>query len=362
MRPLRRLVWSAILGVGVLTVLGTVIGAVLILRPGGPGSLFWARFALLAGITTVAAGSAVLLAGWVAIQGVSRWSEQLTRLRDFTRQVGRGDTPSDLVVSASDDWGELAYALRQMAQDLQAAAAQRETFLAAVAHDLRTPLAALIAQVEGMLSGVVPVDAGRLGALQTDLSRLHRLVEDVLLLAGATLGRTPATRHEPVDVGQLLRRVAARFAPLAEVSGMALTVQAGSGLIGVVDPDRIDTVLGNLLHNAIRYGDVGREIVVGVAAERHQLVIHVANHGPDIPPSQLRHLTEPFVDRDPARRRHGGNGLGLAIAQFWVRQHGGELTLRSAGGLTIATVTLPRFSGPTGEEPRAPKGPNLSVS
>lgn len=346
MHPVRRLIWSATLGVGALTVLGTLIGVALILRTVGPVALSWARLAPLAGITTVAAGSAVLLAGSVATHGVSRWSAQLTRLRDFTRQVGRGETPPDPVVSASDDWGELAYALRQMAQDLQQAATQRETFLAAVAHDLRTPLAALIAQVEGMLAGVVPVDAERLGALQTDLSRLHRLVEDVLLLAGATLGRTPATRQEPVDVGQLARRVVDRFAPLADVSGMTLAVRAASGMIATVDPDRMDTVLGNLLHNAIRYGEVGREITVSVAADGPSLLIHVANHGPDVPPSQLRRLTEPFVERDPAR---GGSGLGLAIAQFWVRQHGGELSLRSGGRLTIATVTLPQWSGPAGE-------------
>ncbi len=350
MHPVRRLIWSAALGVGILTVIGTLIGVALTLRAAHPVSLTWARFGLLTGVTTIAAGSAVLLAGSVAAQGVSRWATQLTKLRDFTRQVGRGETPPDPVVSASDDWGELAYALRQMAQDLQQAAAQRETFLAAVAHDLRTPLAALIAQVEGMLTGVVPVDAGRLGALQTDLSRLHRMVEDVLLLAGATLGRAPATRRSPVDLGQLARRVAARFTPLADLSGMTLAVRAGTEMIGAVDPDRVDTVLGNLLHNAIRYGDAGTEIAVDVATEGQLLLIHVANHGPDIPPSQLRRLGEPFVDLDPARGHRGGSGLGLAIAQFWVHQHGGELTLRSGGGLTVATVTLPRFgaSSPTG--------------
>ncbi len=358
MHPVRRLIWSATLGVGALTVIGTLIGVALILRTVRPVSLAWARFDLLAGITTIAAGSAVLLAGSVATQGASRWAAQLTRLRDFTRQLGRGETPPDPVVSAADDWGELAYALRQMAQDLQQAAAQRETFLAAVAHDLRTPLTALIAQVEGMLTGVVAVDAGRLAALQTDLSRLHRMVEDVLLLAGATLGRTPATRHEPVDVGQLARRVVARFAPLADLSGMSIAVRAVGGIIGAVDPDRMDTVLGNLLHNAIRYGDEGSEIGVDVATEGQRLVIHVANHGPDIPPSQLRRVTEPFVDLDPARRRSGGNGLGLAIAQFWVRQHGGELTLRSGSGLTIATVTLPRPSALAGEGPSGTDGSN----
>ena len=295
-------------------------------------------------VTAIVLGS--LLAG-VGALGLS-WSlsralaQTLSvRLEPFvalSRRIARGDLGGRVSVEASDELGELAYALHSMAETLGEADRQRETFLAAVAHDLRTPLTALQANLEGMLAGVVPPEPERLASLHGEAGRLIRLVEDLLTLASARAGALPLVVR-PTDVASQTRALAERFAPLASAKGVRLAWEVPPKCQAIVDPDRMDAVLANLLSNAIRHVPPGGHVLLGVRLDDGVAEWTVIDDGPGIPPQLLPHVTEPFVRGDPARGREAGSGLGLAIADMGVRAHGG-IAITSDHG-TRATVRIP---------------------
>jgi signal transduction histidine kinase len=343
MHALRRVVWVVAVLVGGLTVLGATIGSAIILSAFPHGAAPRLLWALVVAVSGLAALGAVLIGGWIGVQSVGVWVGQLTALRDFTRRVGHPDPPEPVTVLSADELGELAYALNAMATRLAQTTAERTAFLTAVAHDLRTPLTALIAQVEGMLNAIVPATPDRLAALATDLARLHRLVEDVWLLATAPLGDGPPLRLEAVDPARVTRRVVERFEPLAELRAMTVECRVTVKRAPFeADPARLDTVLGNLVHNAIRHGEAGTAIRVGLEPVADTALLWtIRNHGPTLSPARLQALTEPFTREDPARSPGTGSGLGLAIAQYWVDRHGGTLSLQYVAGEVVATVQWP---------------------
>ena len=296
-------------------------------------------------ITAIVLGSA--LAGTGAL-GLSWWLSRAlaqtlsVRLEPFvalSRRIARGDLGGRVAVQASDELGELAYALNRMAETLGEADRQRETFLAAVAHDLRTPLTALQANLEGMLAGVVPPEPERIASLHSEVGRLIRMVEDLLTLASARAGALPLVL-QPTDLAAQTRVLAERFQPLAAAKGVHLACEAPPEGQATVDRDRLDAVLTNLLSNAIRHVPAGGHVLVRLRLDADIAEWIVADDGPGIPPEILPHVTEPFVRGDPARGREAGSGLGLAIADTWVRAHGGTLHIACDHG-TRAVVRIP---------------------
>jgi signal transduction histidine kinase len=193
----------------------------------------------------------------------------------------------------------------------------RRQLMADVAHELRTPLAILQGRVEGLIDGVYPPDAARLGELLDETRHLSRLVEDLGTLASAEAGALEA---------------AASIAPSIDVR------IAGELPLMEIDPVRIREVLLNLLSNAVRHTPAGGAVSIAAAAEGRRLVIRVTDSGSGIPADELPRIFTRFQKG----RDSPGSGLGLAIAQKLVQAHGGEIRVESTVGKgTTATVWLP---------------------
>ena len=287
----------------------------------------------------IAGAGAIGLAWWLSQALAQTLSVRLEPFVGLSRRIAQGDLSGRISIQESDDLGELAYALNRMADALGEVDRQRETFLAAVAHDLRTPLTALQANLEGMLTGVVAADAERIAALDGEVGRLIRLVEDLLTLASARAGALPLVRRR-TDLVAATRAVAERFEPLATAKALSLTCAAPPQALGLLDPDRLDAVLTNLLANAIRHVPAGGRIEVALRLDGEVAEWTVTDNGPGIPPDLLPHVTEPFVRGDPARGKQAGSGLGQAIAETWVKAHGGTLQISSDHG-TRVVVRIP---------------------
>jgi two-component system sensor histidine kinase BaeS len=208
----------------------------------------------------------------------------------------------------------------------------RRQLMADVAHELRTPLAILQGRIEGLLDGVYPRDEARLAELLEETRHLSRLVEDLGTLAHAEAGALEL-RKEPVDLGDLLRDVAA-----ALTRPIAIEVPAELPAIEV-DPVRIRQVLLNLLANALRHTPAEGVISVELQAQPQRMLIRVRDSGSGIAPEDLANVFERFQKGSGSR----GSGLGLPIARKLVLAHGGDIGIESTPGQgTEVTVSLPR--------------------
>jgi two-component system OmpR family sensor kinase/two-component system sensor histidine kinase BaeS len=259
-----------------------------------------------------------------------------------------GELAQQVPGAGPGELGELAGSFNRMAEGLAAAEGQRRQLLADVAHELRTPLSVLRAQLEAMLDGVVPLSADNVALAHEETLLLGRLVEDLRTLSLAEAGQLPLNRRA-VAPGDVVGRAAAAFAPLYEAEGVALltTVEDGLPLLDA-DPERLQQVLGNLLANALRYAPQGDAAVPTVrlraARDGQGVMFEVEDSGPGLPPEALAHVFDRFwrTERDRSRQS-GGSGLGLAICRAIVLAHGGGITAESEPGVGTAF----RFTIPT---------------
>jgi two-component system sensor histidine kinase MtrB len=187
-----------------------------------------------------------------------------------------------------------------------------------VAHELRTPVTALVAEASLLREHLdqMPADARRPAELLlSDVVRLRRLVEDLIEISRLDARRV-SLFHRPVDVTALLETIvrARGWADQVEVTGEPVTLHTA--------PRRLERVLANLLANAVTHGGSG--VAASVRRSGARVTVTVADHGPGIAPEHLPHLFERFYKADPSRTG-AGSGLGLAIAYENARLLGGRL-------------------------------------
>lgn len=233
----------------------------------------------------------------------------------------------------------------------------RRDFVANISHELRTPLASIKLLVETLESAVEddPAEAREfLKRIDVELDGLTQLVRELLELSRVESGQVEL-RLSSVEPDELVRAAVKRLTPLAERSGLSVEVEVESDLPPcAADRDRVEQVLLNLLHNAIKYTPPGGRIKVSASSEEEGRVIRfaVADTGVGIPPEDVPRLFERFYKVDKARTtirstqsepvQEGGTGLGLAIAKHLVQAHGGTIWATSTvGGGSTFYFTLP---------------------
>jgi two-component system sensor histidine kinase BaeS len=305
---------------------------------------------LLVFLLATGSGGLVLalgVAGWLG----GRWLQPVAWLTQGARQMADGQRGVRVPVRGHDELAVLARSFNTMAESLQRVEDRRQQWLGDVAHELRTPVAAMRAEVEALQDGVRPWDAEAAGRLHRQILRLGRLVDDLRAALDASPdGQADA---EAVAIVPLLRQAAEDMRPRLAEQGLALEADLPPALDGVrvwADPLRLSQLVQNLLENSLRYTDRGGRVrlsaaVDGVAAkgEAPQLVLRVADSAPGVQPEELPRLFDRFYRGDASRSRaHGGSGLGLAICRAIVMALGGRIRAEASelGGLLV-TVALP---------------------
>jgi two-component system, OmpR family, phosphate regulon sensor histidine kinase PhoR len=228
--------------------------------------------------------------------------------------------------------------------DLRRLESVRKEFVANVSHELRTPLASIRALVETLEAGAIddPEVSGEfLGRIIGETDRLTALVDDLLDLARLESARGQIY-PEPVDPRDLLTRAAERLRPQIERARLDLRVDVPPGLpAAFADRARVEQVILNLVHNAIKFTPPGGTIAVAGREAGGMLEVTVTDTGAGIPEAELARVFERFYKTDRARRSEG-TGLGLAIAKRIVQAHGGTIGVESAVGAgSRFTFTLP---------------------
>ncbi|MDQ7820820.1 MAG: ATP-binding protein [Armatimonadota bacterium] len=301
--------------------------------------------------------TAAILGLVVAVAVGTLTARQLTRplgrLAEAARRVARGDLTAHVEVESDDELGEVARTFNAMVAEIHRSEEDRRRLLADIAHELGTPLAALQANVEGMLDGVVQPTPAKLAALHTQIQLLARLVRDLRDLTLAQQGRLPLDR-QLVDLAEVIRQVVDVTRPAAEEKGVVLTSAADGPLTVPADRERISQVLHNLLANAVRYTEAGGRIAVAARRQGSEVWVEVADTGVGIPASELPYVFDRFHRVDRSRSRSsGGAGLGLAIVKHLVEAHGGRVWVRSQ----VGRGSTFGFALPAAEAPTAPASP-----
>lgn len=226
---------------------------------------------------------------------------------------------------------------------------RQRRFVSDASHELKTPLAVILANTQ-ILEGdqTLPDEARRwVDSTSDEAKHLQGLVEDLLTLARAdeqeASGATSPTTRPGVDVTALVSGCALEFDAVAFERGCSIECDLAEGVTATSDPDQLRRVVRTLLDNATKYADAGTAVTVRLVRDGRRARLTVNNRGEVISPDALEHLFDRFYRTDDARERQktGGFGLGLAIAKSLVEAMGGKISAASSerDGTTF-TVTL----------------------
>ena len=210
----------------------------------------------------------------------------------------------------------------------------RRDFISNLSHELRTPLASLKAVVETLRDGALEDPSATIRFLDRadhEVDALTQMVQELLELSRIESGKVPL-RLRPTALTEIVLPAVDRLRPQAERNQLTLQLELPTDLPAVmVDGERIQQVVTNLVHNAIKFTPAGGHIGLRASQQAEQVVVEVADNGVGIPAGDLSRIFERFYKADRARSQ-GGTGLGLAIARHLVQAHGGQIWVKSKEG------------------------------
>jgi two-component system, OmpR family, sensor kinase len=325
-------------------------GLAVVALPTGPVDSTLSR---LLGLELIVGGAAVVATGVLGAAGVRLGLRPLDRVtrtaRTVAAELGPDGSGLDRRVPEADphtEVGQLAGAVNTMLDAVEREYGARyeseqrmRRFLADASHELRTPLTSLrgYAELVRLRGGLDEAAGDSLRRIESEGTRMGRLVEDLLTLARADQG-TLAERA-PVDVAGVVADTVAGLR--AAFPDRPVSMHAAGPLPVLGDRDQLIQVVGNVLTNAAVHADGAIDVSAG--RQDGEVVVRVADGGPGLPPDQAAQVFDRFWRADAARTRaRGGSGLGLSIVQALVTEHGGQVAFESdpAGGSTV-TVRLP---------------------
>jgi heavy metal sensor kinase len=284
---------------------------------------------------------AVVTGRWMAGRALA----PLARLAAATRAISVADLSQRLPVrGAGDELDEVVDAFNGTLTRLEQAVGEMKQFSAALAHELRTPLAVLRGETElALLQARSPEDyRRRLTDQLEEFDKLTRLINQLLTLARAEAGEIPLAR-ERVDLAALGVTLVEQLEPVAQAGDVHLACEVSGTVVVAGDAGWLERLLLNLLDNAIKFTPSHGRIVVRVRCENGDARVDVSDTGAGIAADALPHLFERFYRVDPARStRADGAGLGLALARWIADRHDATITVTSRPGEgSTFTVRLP---------------------
>jgi signal transduction histidine kinase len=334
------------IGVGVTVVLVTlgVVGVALLMFVSPHDALTMVELLLFAGGLTA-------YCTWVLARGAISDAEAV---RDGLRAVGEGERDLCLEAEGRDELAQLAGSVNRMVGQLRereeardAAEEARRALVAAVSHDLRTPLTSLRLLAESIEDGVVDGDTREryLEQMSLHIQSLSALIEDLFELSRLDAGDIQWSMQR-VRLDELLAetveamRVEADAKRVAVEARVATDVEPARG-----NPEKLQRVLFNLVQNAIRHTPADGSVTVAAVSNEATVEIEVADTGEGLHPDDRERVFEPFYrGRNGGTRSEDGSGLGLAVCRAIVEAHGGEISVASSTAGTRVRFSLPKLA------------------
>jgi two-component system sensor histidine kinase BaeS len=281
----------------------------------------------------IAGGGAILLSIFFTLF----LSRPLKKMRDAVVTMAHRDFSVRLPVVSRDEMGSLSESFNFMAEALEREEALRKHLTSNIAHELRTPLSIMKANVEAMLDGVIEDKITGLKNIQAEVEKLVRLVQGIEDITKAEASFFARKDYKPLELREFLANIVQKIKPLASAKGLEMIITEAKDLSVYADSDKLERVLQNILSNAIRHTQKG-SITIDYWANGDTFFIRVSDTGTGIEGNILELIFRRFY--------HGvdstGLGLGLSIVKELLEVMGGSIDVESRKGEgSTFTIQLP---------------------
>jgi signal transduction histidine kinase len=292
-------------------------------------------------VIVVAAGAVAIGAARLLARGILR---DIHAIRDGLGAVSRGEREVVIETSARDELSELAGAANAMIERLRDEEKARRDLVAAVSHDLRTPITSLRLLAEAVGDDIVTGETRRayIERMTIHIDALSALIDDLFELSRLEAGDI-GWSLERVPLGELVGETVEAMRVQAEVKGVAVRAEVPAELVPArANPEKLQRVLFNLIQNAIRHTPADGSVVVRAESVADRIEVEVRDTGVGIAPEEREYVFTAFYRGGAdAARTSAGAGLGLAVSRAIVEAHGGQIWLADAPQGTRVRFSVP---------------------
>lgn len=274
----------------------------------------------------------------IAVPLSRHFVKPIKRLEHAMRSLNNGDFKVKTDVVGNDELASLSLHFNDLAKTLEQNESSRNTWLANISHELRTPIAIIKGEIEAIEDGIRPLDLKSLSSLNDEVSHLHKLVNDLSALSNAEIG---AMRYqkEQLNLADTVRHNLLRHQQQANELNITINQQLiKSDVIIWADETRINQLIDNLINNSFKYTQTPGIIHLSLTKENTQAVLTISDSFPSVPENSMPKLFDHLYRVESSRnRKTGGSGLGLALCKTIMSAHQGTIKASHAkqGGLEI---------------------------
>jgi len=268
----------------------------------------------------------------ISLMASQRLAKPVLELADAAGDIADGNLDRRVAVPGSDEIGRLAESFNRMAESLEAQEKLRRRLISGAAHELRTPLAIISGELEGMIDGVLPISREGLQSMHDEAARLTAILNGLDELTRAESSALNL-RYEEISLKAFLSAISGRFERMFSDKNAVILLDCPDNLLLKADPDRLSQIVINLVNNALKAIDIGGRVSISAFNREQGVRLEVADNGCGIDPQELPYIFERF------HKGHGdGLGLGLAIVKELVAAHNARIAVRSSaeGGTTFS--------------------------
>ncbi len=296
---------------------------------------------LILGVSAVMLGVSLLLTFPIA----NYLTKPIKAINEATKKAAAGDYSVRTRINRYDEIGQLADNFNRLATTLESNAEIQKKQMADIAHELRTPIAVVMAELEAIQDGIHPADGKHIGIISGQIAALKNLVDDLHQLSLSDLG-TLRYQMDELDLLKLVKQVKSAFSLAAQQKNLTMTLihdEINYKISG--DHNRLYQLLNNLIDNAISYTDSDGMIQITIQEKNEQVVLQVEDSEPSLSVDEMAQMFNRLYRKESSRnKKTGGSGLGLAIVKNIVEAHQGTIQASRSelGGVKI-TIALPKI-------------------
>lgn len=262
----------------------------------------------------------------------------IKRLEHEVRSLNNGDFKVKINVTGNDELASLSLHFNDLAKTLEQNEHYRNTWLANISHELRTPMAIIKGEIEAIQDGIRPLDLNSLSSLNDEIEHLHKLVNDLSTLSNAEIGAMRYQKKQ-LNLSDVVKRNLLRHQQQANELNIVINQNIKETKINIwADETRVNQLIDNLINNSFKYTQAPGAIYLSLTAQSTNAVLTISDSFPSVPDNSLSKLFEHLYRVESSRnRKTGGSGLGLALCKKIMSAHQGTIKATHAkqGGLEI---------------------------